>query len=77
MLYYQVQVQKLDKSWEALGASFETRAEAQRRMLEYFMGHYDWVGVFVAIRLASVWLRSDKVWTIKEILEYRDIKQSK
>lgn len=73
MIYYQVQLQKLDGTWEAFGKALETVGAAQKRLCDYFLGHYGWSDQFKAIRIASVWQRWDEKWTVKEVVQYRDL----
>lgn len=71
MIYYQVQYRNTDGSWEAYGEAYTKMIEATEAFGEFLSGYYS--DRALAVRIVSVWQRWDKVWTVKEVLEYRDL----
>lgn len=71
MIYYQVQYQKLDKTWEPYGEALNSSTDATWQFGE-FLNQYSGDQVR-AVRIVSVWQRWDKVWSVKEVLEYKDL----
>lgn len=72
MEYYQVQYLTLGKDWQPYGEALKTRLEASQQFLDLLI-QFKNTNYAEAFRVVSVWKRWDDVWSVKEVLEYRDI----